>query len=147
MADTSTFLALFGNADSAADAIEKLRDLGIEDDAMEVISGIPFKEQILGRPAIATIVPRVAMGGAMVGLIVALFLIFGIPGLFPLRVGGQPIFPIPPFFIIGFRNDHAGSHGLYIYIPFYRKPFPFLRTERIYSRDQRRKDCTGLQVL
>lgn len=111
MADKQTLLALFGNPDSAAEGIAKLRELGIDHDSMEVISGIPFKEQILGRPTIWTYIPRIALSGAMAGLIVAMFLIFGIPGLFPLHVGGQPLFPIPPFFIIGFEMIMLGTMG------------------------------------
>ena len=47
----------------------------------------------------------------MIGLIAALFLIFGIPGLYPLQVGGQPVFPIPPFFIVGFELTMLGLMG------------------------------------
>jgi len=107
-ADTTSLLALFEDIDPAADAIERLHELGVDDDRINVISGIPFKEQILGRPPVWTNVPRLAMGGAMIGLIIGLFLIFGIPVLYPLHVGGQPLFPIPPVFIIGFEMIMLG---------------------------------------
>jgi hypothetical protein len=124
MADKQTLLALFGDPDSAADGIAKLRELGIEQDSMEVISGIPFKEQILGRPTVWTYVPRIALTGAMLGLIFAMFLIFGIPGLFPLHVGGQPLFPVPPFFIIGFEMIMLGTMGFTFIALFIGSRFP-----------------------
>jgi hypothetical protein len=86
--------------------------MGIADDKMDVISGIPFSHEALGRPRISTIVPRLALGGAFIGLLAALFFIFGIPGLFPLNVGGQPVFPIPPFIIIGFEMIMLGVMGM-----------------------------------
>jgi hypothetical protein len=47
----------------------------------------------------------------MIGLVAALFLIFGIPGLYPLTVGGQPVFPFPPFLIVGFELTMLGLMG------------------------------------
>ena len=111
MADNLTLLALFADIDPTVDAIDKLHSMGITDEKMDIISGIPFNEEVLGRPDIPTFIPRLAMGGAMIGLIVALFLIFGIPGLYPLNVGGQPVFPIPPFFIIAFELTMLGLMG------------------------------------
>lgn len=112
MADSMTLLALFADIEPTVKAIDKLHELGIPDNKMEVISGIPFSYESLGRPRVSTIVPRLAMGGAMLGLIAALFFIFGIPVLFPLHVGGQPVFPIPPFYIIGFEMIMLGLMGM-----------------------------------
>jgi hypothetical protein len=78
---------------------------------MEIISGIPFNQDVLGRPKLPSFIPRLAMGGAMIGLVAALFLIFGIPGLYPLNVGGQPMFPFPPFLIVGFELTMLGLMG------------------------------------
>jgi hypothetical protein len=124
MAATSTFLALFEDIDPAANAIEHLHEMGIDDDHIDVISGIPFKEEILGRPKVWTNVPRLAMGGAMIGLIIGMFLIFGIPGLYPLHVGGQPLFPIPPFFIVGFEMTMLGLMGTTFIGLFLESRFP-----------------------
>ncbi len=112
MAESVTLLALFTDIDPAVKAIDKLREMGIPDNKMDVISGIPFSHEALGRPKFSTIVPRLALGGAFLGLLAALFFIFGIPGLFPLHVGGQPVFPIPPFYIIGFEMIMLGVMGM-----------------------------------
>lgn len=111
MADDLTLLALFADIDPAVNAIDRLREMGIADERMDILSGVPLNEEILGRPKLSTFIPRLAMGGALIGLIAAAFLIFGIPGLFPLHVGGQPVFPIPPFIIIGFEMTMLGLMG------------------------------------
>jgi hypothetical protein len=108
MAETTTLLALFNDVDPAADAIERLRQLGIQDEQMNVISGIPVMERVLGRPKVWTNVPRLAMGGAVAGFLFGSFLIYGTPYLFQLRVGGQPIYPIPPGVIIIFEMTMLG---------------------------------------
>jgi hypothetical protein len=111
MADTLTLLALFADIDPTVLAIDKLHEMGITDEKMEIVSGIPFNQEVLGRPKLSTFIPRLAMGGAMIGLIAALFFIFGIPGLYPIRVGGQPMFPIPVFFIVAFELTMLGLMG------------------------------------
>jgi len=44
----SMLLALFPDLDPAALAVEKLRELGVRDDHVNVISGIPVTEAMLG---------------------------------------------------------------------------------------------------
>jgi hypothetical protein len=102
MAET-TLLALFEDLDPAAAAIAKLHELGVTDDRLEVISGVPISHRILGRPHSHTNVPRLALGGAVIGSMVGLFLNFGTPNLYGVRVGGQPLTPIPPGLIIFFE--------------------------------------------
>lgn len=102
MADT-TLLAVFEDLDPAANAVEKLHELGVTDDRINVISGVPVMERILGRPLPWTNVSRLALGGAAAGFLVGLFLNFGTPNLYTVHVGGQPILPIPPGMIILFE--------------------------------------------
>jgi len=52
-----------------------------------------------------------ALGGAIVGWIIAMFLTFGTPFLFSLHVGGQPVYPIPPFYIVAFEMTMLGLMG------------------------------------
>jgi len=111
MAEPLTLLALFSEIETSVNAIDKLHEMGITDEKLDVISGIPFNNEVLGRPNLRTFIPRLAMGGAMIGLVAALFLIFGIPGLYPLTVGGQPMFPFPPFLIVGFELTMLGLMG------------------------------------
>ena len=102
MSDT-TLLALFEDIDPAANGIEKLHEMGVPDDRISVISGVPLNPRMLGRPHPWTNVGRLALGGAVIGFFVGLFLNFGTPLLYPVSVGGQYITPIPPGLIIIFE--------------------------------------------
>ncbi len=105
-----SLLAVFPDLEPAADAIDQLRALGISDDSMNVISGVPVTEAMLGRPNQWTNVPRLAAGGAALGFLTAVFLTFGIPFLyaFPIQVGTQAYVPGPPTFVILFEVTMLG---------------------------------------
>ncbi len=86
----------------------RLRDLGISDEDISVISGVPYSDKILGRPMSWTRIPQIGMAGAVVGFIIAMFLNLGTPALYPLRVGGQPLFPIPTSIVVDFELTMLG---------------------------------------
>jgi hypothetical protein len=111
MADKLTLLALFIDIDPAVNALDKLREMGIEDKKVDVISGIPISHEILGRPKVSTFIPKLALGGAVVGFIAAMFLMFATPFLYSLHVGGQPLYALPPFYIIAFEMTMLGLMG------------------------------------
>jgi hypothetical protein len=111
MSDTTLLLAVFEDIGPAANGIEKLHDLGIADDQMNVISGIPIKSTILGRRPAITRVSTIAMAGAILGMFLGLFFIYGTPYLFPLNVGGQPVYPVPQGIIITFEMTMLGLMG------------------------------------
>jgi len=46
----ATLLAVFQDLDPAANAIETLHEMGIDDENINVISGVPVAHKILGRP-------------------------------------------------------------------------------------------------
>jgi hypothetical protein len=108
MSETTTYLAMFEDIEPAAEGIEKLHEMGIHDDQMNIISGIPIKSQILGRPRALTNVARIAMGGAILGAFFGLFLLYGTAYLYPLDVGGQPVFPVPMGWIVTFEMTMLG---------------------------------------
>jgi len=107
MADNISLLAVFPDLEPAADAIDKLRSLGLSDNEMNVISGVPVTEAMLGRPHQLTNVPRLALGGAIGGFLVGLFLIIT-PLLYFVPVGGQPQVPGPPSFVVVFELTMLG---------------------------------------
>jgi hypothetical protein len=132
MAETTTYLALFKDIDPAAEAIERLRKLGVTDEQMDVVSGVPVLERVLGRPKKHTLVGRLALGGAALGFLLGLFLAYGTPYLFTVHVGGQPIYPIPPGIILVFEMSMLGLMGsafigvfLESYFPVY-KPLDYV---------------------
>jgi hypothetical protein len=102
MSDT-TLLALFEDIDPAAEAIDKLHEMGVTDERLNVISGVPITHKMLGRPHPWTNVSRLALGGAIAGFFFGLFLNFGTPNLYSVRVGGQALTPVPPGLIIVFE--------------------------------------------
>ncbi|HSB02421.1 MAG TPA: quinol:electron acceptor oxidoreductase subunit ActD [Anaerolineales bacterium] len=124
MSDATTFLAVFDNFEPASEGIEKLHELGLSDDQLNVISGIPVKGAILGRPSALTYVSRIAMLGAILGMSFGIFLIYGVPYLYPLLVGGQPIFPVPQGIIITFEMTMLGLMGFAFIGMFVDSGFP-----------------------
>lgn len=126
-AEEKSILAVFADIDPAADAIEQLRLLGVHDDCMNVISGIPVTEAMLGRPSQWTNVPRLALGGAIAGFLVGVFLSFITPDMYTILVGGQPFTPVPPAVIVIFEMTMLGMLlstflGVFLdsYFPSYR---------------------------
>ena len=111
MAESTTLLAVFEDIEPATHAVEKLHELGIQDHQMNVISGVPIPGRVLGRPSALTNVSRIAMVGAVLGMGFGLALIYGTPYLYPLQVGGQPVFPVPMGWIVTFEMTMLGLMG------------------------------------
>ena len=59
-------LALFkeNDVDRASQAVSHLREMGISDRNISVISGVPYSDKVLGRPMVWTRVPLIALSGA-----------------------------------------------------------------------------------
>src|SRR5689334_22759614 len=128
LSENPTMLAVFQDVEPAANGIEKLRELGVHNDHIEVLSGIPVKAEILGRPAPRTNVPKIGLIGAGLGMCLGLFFLQGIPVLYPLNVGGQSLFPIPPTFIITFEMTMLGLMGFSFIGMFIESHFPSFDT-------------------
>jgi len=127
MDENKSLLAVYSDLDPAADAIEQIRHLGIHDDCINVISGIPVTEAMLGRPSQWTNVPRLAMGGAIFGFIGGAILAFVTPNLYQVQVGGQGFVPGPPSVVVLFELTMLGMLlstflGVFLdsYFPSYR---------------------------
>jgi Protein of unknown function (DUF3341) len=127
MTEEKSILAVFADIDPAADAIDQLRLMGVHDDCMNVISGIPVTEAMLGRPHQESNVSRLAMGGAAAGFVLGVFLGFVTPNMYTIQVGGQPFAPVPPAIIVIFEMTMLGMLlstflGVFLdsYFPSYR---------------------------
>jgi mono/diheme cytochrome c family protein len=96
-------LGLFNNLEAAADAIDRLHKQGTGDEKILVLSGSPYKPEMLGRPHYHGKVGLASLGGALLGMLLAAFLTVGIFLLYPLIQGGQPLIPIPPSLIVFFE--------------------------------------------
>src|SRR5512143_120305 len=124
MAESRTYLAVFQDIEPAANGIEKLHELGVTDDQMNVISGIPVRPSILERPSAVTRVATIGFIGALLGMGFGIFLVWGTPFLFPLLVGGQPIYPVPQVLIITFEMTMLGLMGFSFLGMFVDSGFP-----------------------
>lgn len=108
MTDKHTLLAVFTDIDPAVHAVDRLRELGVSDEEMNIISGIPVTQAMLGRPRQWTNVPRLALGGAVGGFLAGSFLAFVVPYLYPIHVGGQPLVSGPPSIVVLFELTMLG---------------------------------------
>lgn len=124
MSDSNTLLAVFEDIEPASNGIEKLHELGIPDADMNVISGIPIRPAILERPSAITRVSTIGFVGALMGFLLGVFFIWGTPYLFPLVVGGQPVYPFPQLFIIVFEMTMLGLMGFSFLGMFVDSGFP-----------------------
>ncbi len=106
--EENTHLALFSEVDPAAEALEKLKSLGIAEGDVDVISGTPFSEDVFGRPKVATRIPIYAIAGFLGGFVVSLLLDFGTVVQYPLSVGNLPIYPIPTSLVLTFEISMLG---------------------------------------
>lgn len=102
-------LGLLHEATPTADTIDQLRQLGVPDEKITVMSGMPYRAEMLGRHRARGPVGRIALYGAGLGLLFGLFLTAGIFLLYPLVQGGQPIVPIPPSLIVLFEATMLGT--------------------------------------
>jgi len=124
MTQSTLLLAVFKDIEPAAHGIEKLHELGVQESDINVISGIPVPGRFLGRPRALTNVSRIAMSGAILGMLFGIFLIYGTPYLYPLHVGGQPVFPIPMGWIVTFEMTMLGLMGFAFIAMFVDSGFP-----------------------
>jgi mono/diheme cytochrome c family protein len=108
MADVQ-LLGLFREVDSISEVVSRLHELGVPDEKMSVMSGIPYKPEILGRPHPRGGIGRFALLGALLGLLTALLLTIGTVLLYPQTQGGQPLIPVPPTLIIVFELTMLGT--------------------------------------
>jgi hypothetical protein len=127
MSDEKTFLALFEDIDPAVEALDRLREHGVGEGEMNVISGVPFTEHILGRQRVWTNVPRLALGGAAGGLLLGIFLAVGLPYLYPLKIGGQGLVDGAPTIVLLFEMTMLGLMAATFVGVFLDSAFPSYR--------------------
>jgi hypothetical protein len=103
MSDTIKLLALFGEIDPAADAVDTLEEFGIASSSVEVVTGSPINPMMLGRHHVESRVPKFALGGAIAGAGLGIFLAQISPNLYKIYVGGKPLAPGAPTAVVVFE--------------------------------------------
>jgi|GEM_PF-1059830 len=76
--------------DPVTGAMEALRILGLREQDMALMMGVPYTSKMLGRPKIYERVPWATIFGALAGLSTAILLTFFTQFHYPIRVGGRP---------------------------------------------------------
>lgn len=102
MTDSVTLMALFRESTDTAEVIDELHDLGILDNKIVVITGVPYPEGALGRHREWLTLPYIVLAGAAAGMLFGLFLAVITPHLYRLDVGGHPPVGFPPAAVIIF---------------------------------------------
>jgi hypothetical protein len=102
MSDQAVVMGSFEDVDldRTADALDRLRELGIPETDITIMSSLPHSPEVLGRPHYRTWLPWISLGSAVLGLLVGLFFTAITPYLYIIRVGGQPIVPTPPTLLL-----------------------------------------------
>lgn len=105
----SFLLGLFHEATPTAEAIEQLKEHGVSEQTITVLSDVPYRPEILGVQPRYRRLGLTALIGAIGGLLTGIFLTVGTPILYPISSGGQPIIAIPPSLIIWFELTMLGT--------------------------------------
>ncbi len=103
MIQINTLIGIFDSIDPVVRALDRLQELGIPEDRIELISGLPFASRILGRPAPKVWLPQFSPAMALLGFLIGAFFAIVTPNLYVIRVGHQPVVPIPTTLIILFE--------------------------------------------
>jgi hypothetical protein len=104
MGDSVVVMGLVSELDMAGEALDRLRELGVSDEDISVVSGMPYSAEALGRPHVRSRAPAVALAGAGLGALLGLFLTVVTPRLYTLQVGGQAVVPGPPTAVLMYES-------------------------------------------
>lgn len=102
MADVKNLIALFHESTDLSEVIDELHNLGIPDNKIVVMTGVPYPEGALGRHREWLTLPYIVLAGAAAGMLFGLFLAVITPHLYRLDVGGHPAVGFPPAAVIIF---------------------------------------------
>jgi ActD protein len=102
MSDQMTLIGLFTEVASVGQALDDLHNLGIPENKIVVISGVPYPEGALGHHREWLALPYIVVAGAISGFIFGLFLAVITPHLYRLDVGGHPTVGAAPAAVIVF---------------------------------------------
>jgi S-disulfanyl-L-cysteine oxidoreductase SoxD len=102
-------LGIYEEPAPAADAVERIRRLGVPENRITIMSAFPIRSTVLGRRHGHSRLSLITIVGALLGALTALALVAGTPLLYPVPVGGQPLWPIPPQLIILFEMTMLGT--------------------------------------
>ena len=106
---THSVLALYSNAEYAAEAGEALDNAGFSKEDYEFLTDTPYPEGALGERHSSHRLYVFPFVGALIGLTAAILLTSGTQLAYPLVTGGKPILSIPPMAIITYEGTMLGA--------------------------------------
>ncbi len=107
-AESAPVFALVDDIDTAARIVEDLQQIGVSDEQVEILTGLPVDHAVLGRPKIRERMTIITPVGALIGFFTAVLFVFGTIALYPIRVGGHPYFTLPPKLVIMYELTMLG---------------------------------------
>ena len=105
----AAILALFSDAQAAAQGAEALEQAGFTPGDYDILSGAPYPEGSFGDRPVRHGLYVFPFIGAGVGFAVGLLFTVGTQLGFPLVTGGKPILSLPPMFIIIYELTLLGA--------------------------------------
>jgi mono/diheme cytochrome c family protein len=105
----SLLLGLLREIPQTAETVAQLRGLGVPDEKITLMSGVPYRGEIFGRPRHKGRLGKMTLTGTLLGLLTGVFLAAGTFLLYPIAEGGQPLVPIPTGLIILFEVTMLGT--------------------------------------
>ena len=102
-ADRQVVLGLFDPAIALPPVLDQIRNQGIPDILMEILSPLPLESSLLNKP-VRIPIHRLTIIGGIVGIGIGIFFAAGTALLFPLATGGKPIVSIPVVGIISYET-------------------------------------------
>ncbi len=102
-----TLTGLFTDVAPLTEALEGLRTLGIREEDLSIMEGVPHTAKMLGRPHLAEF-PWVSVLGALAGAFTAFLLTNVTQWGYPIRVGGRPYTGNPTTFVLLFELTMMG---------------------------------------
>ena len=102
-------LGLYVEEDSAADALDNLRDAGFGEGEYEILTGTPYPEGTFGEAEPKHKLYRWPLMGAICGFTGALIITAGTSLAYPILTGGKPILSFPAMAIIMYEGSMLGA--------------------------------------
>ncbi len=102
-----TLMSLFTEVRPVSEALDSLRELGINEADISIMQGVPHSAKMLGRPHLQEF-PWISVIGALIGAFTAFLATFVTQWLYPIRVGGRPYTGNPPMFVLFFELTMLG---------------------------------------
>lgn len=125
---TKQVLGLFTSADTAAAAMDRLKEAGFRAEDVRVMTGHPFPEGAFGEHIPKHRLYAFPFFGAAVGFTIAILLTAGTQVSYPLITGGKPILAVPAMAVITYEGTMLGAILMTIFGVLFesRLPRPFM---------------------